>query len=68
MAQYRDEISDLFQYNTDQGGNVLHLAVQFSSLCLIELLPYVTEQINGKDVNGKGFFNQSILMNIFRKE
>lgn len=53
MVEYCDQIKGLFEYNTDQGGNLLHLAVQFSHLCLREVLPFVVEQINGIDINGK---------------
>eukprot|EP00111_Clytia_hemisphaerica_P008643 TCONS_00025264-protein len=52
LVELQGEMVNCFIYDTDQGGNLVHLAVQYSVLCLNELLPFVKDQINGTDING----------------
>ena len=52
LVGLQGEMVNCFIYDTDQGGNLVHLAVQYSVLGLMQLLPYVKDQINGTDVNG----------------
>ena len=56
LVKYKHDGMGVFTYDTDQGGNLLHLAVQYSPLCLEQILPHVFDQINGKDINGMKFF------------
>jgi len=35
-----EDLPNIFSYETEHGGNLLHLAVQYSAVCLHEITGY----------------------------
>ena len=52
ISKLPEKLPDMFLHVTEQDGNLLHLAVQYSAVCLREIIPYVVREINHKDING----------------